>query len=185
MTPYARRLAEDFTRPLAVVISILLALVFSVRSYLDLHFLFVLLAFRFWVMSFILCNRFPADKSVRLHQRIFANVSKCIPYFYHAPLASAPRVLHTLADPLGIAGSLLSTWAMIDLGRRFGISPAKRGDVCRSGLYRWFRHPMYLGYAMVEFGLILLNRRNLPIFILSMSSYMIRARMEDKVLNHA
>jgi len=88
-----------------------------------------------------------------------------------------------MADPLSLVGAFLSTWAIIDLGRRFGVAPAKRGDICRTGLYRWFRHPIYLGYALVELGGMLLNRSNLPIFILSMGLLVLRAHMENKIVN--
>lgn len=184
MSPYLKRLSEDPSRPLALLFSIAMALAFSVRFCHEPHFLFLLLAFRFWVMSGFLSRRLPPEKPILFHQRVVAYFSKFVPWLYHAPSPLAPRLLHAVADPLGIAGALLSTWALMNLGRQFGISPARRGEVCRSGAYRWFRHPIYLGYAAVEAGGVLLNRSNFPIFVLSMGTLLIRAHMEDKILKN-
>jgi len=180
--PYFRRLAEDMTRPVALLTSIVFALAFSIRFY-RAHSLFnFLLAFRFWAMSGFLSNRLPADQSVMLHQRLFAYFSKCIPFFYHASSPAASGLIRAIAGPLALAGSLLSTWALFDLGRRFGVAPARRGDICRTGAYRWLRHPIYLGYAMVELSGTLLNHLNLPIFLVSMGTLALRAHMENRVL---
>jgi len=185
LTSYFHKLALDVTRPFALILNMVLALVFSFRFYQVHRLFFLLLAFRFWVISAFLSNRLPPEKAVLLHQRLFAYVSKFIPYFYHDASPLAPHLLRPVATFLELAGTVLSTWAVIDLGRRFGVAPAKRGAVCRTGAYRWLRHPIYTGYAMLEFASTLLNRANLPIFALSMSTLFIRSRMEDKVLGEA
>jgi len=184
MEKYFKKLAADPTRPLALLFSIVMGLAFSVRFYKEPHFIYLLLAFRFWAMSVFLSQRLPPEKPVMFHQRAVAYFSKFIPFFYHGPSPSAPQIFHLISDSLGLTGALLSTWALISLGRRFGVSPARRGEVCRSGAYRWFRHPIYLGYAMVETGAVILNRSNFPLFILSMGTLVLRAHMEDQVLKN-
>ena len=63
----------------------------------------------------------------------------------------------------------------------FGVSPANRGAV-RSGLYRYIRHPMYMGYVIAEFGFVLLNPTNLIIWVISVGLYFARTKIEDRAL---
>jgi len=53
-----------------------------------------------------------------------------------------------------LGGQLLSLWASITLGRRFGLFAEVRG-LCIGGPYRFFRHPMYVGYGFQYLGLAL------------------------------
>jgi protein-S-isoprenylcysteine O-methyltransferase Ste14 len=82
---------------------------------------------------------------------------------------------------ISIIGFSISTLALIELGNSFGVSPANRGMIS-SGVYRFTNHPMYLGYAISEFGCVLLNPLNVIIYILSMSLYYLRAQSESKIL---
>jgi protein-S-isoprenylcysteine O-methyltransferase Ste14 len=63
-----------------------------------------------------------------------------------------------LPNPLGmsllLAGMLLSLWAVLSLGRKFGVFAEVRG-ICSIGPYRFLRHPMYTGYALQYVGLAL------------------------------
>lgn len=60
------------------------------------------------------------------------------------------------ATVLMIAGLAISFGAKLSLRRSFGIVAANRG-VKRTGLYAMVRHPMYLGYFLVNGGMVLLN----------------------------
>ncbi len=60
------------------------------------------------------------------------------------PLASYPDVVPAWLLPFGLAGYALTMWALLALGKSFGIGPADRGLV-KHGPYRIVRHPMYLG----------------------------------------
>ena len=79
-------------------------------------------------------------------------------------------------------GFLIVTLATIELGQRLGVSPAKRGEVCSSGVYRYLNHPMYVGYALAELGVVLLNPQNAGFFAISISLYILRARAESCIL---
>ena len=90
------------------------------------------------------------------------------PLDWALPLAAsaAPQLLVAVSTPpmapgwlaLGAmaSGGLLSLFAIIVLGRSFGIFPANRG-VKRWGPYALVRHPMYLGYALWQLGFVLAN----------------------------
>ncbi|MDP3737972.1 MAG: isoprenylcysteine carboxylmethyltransferase family protein [Hyphomonadaceae bacterium] len=60
------------------------------------------------------------------------------------------------ATVLMLAGLAISLGAKLSLRRSFGVVAANRG-VKRTGLYAVVRHPMYLGYFLVNGGMILLN----------------------------
>jgi protein-S-isoprenylcysteine O-methyltransferase Ste14 len=68
---------------------------------------------------------------------------------------------------LVIIGFLLATLATIELGDSMGVSPAYRGKVCRTGIYRWVKHPMYLGYAIADFSWVLVSPLNSIIYVVS------------------
>jgi len=53
----------------------------------------------------------------------------------------------------GAMGIALATWAIIALGRSFGIFVAVRSVVLR-GPFRFVRHPMYCGYIIGSIGLL-------------------------------
>lgn len=111
-----------------------------------------------------------------------AFVSSSMPFFYMRtwnPIAGAASGL--IASLLAIAGFLIATLALIDLGTAFGFSPAVRSDRVTTGLYRYTRHPMYCGYVISEAGWILLNPLNALIFSASAALYWIRALREERI----
>jgi len=185
MKAYWDSLQADLSRPFALFFSIAFAAIFSQRFLVTHAMIFLLLAFRFWLMSVFVANRFPPAKPVPLVQRGIAYASKSVPFFYHNPLLNTAGSPFLFGDTLALAGALLSTWGVIDLGRRFGIAPAKRGEVCRSGVYRWLRHPIYAGYALLELDCVFLNPANLVIYLISMASLVVRSYLEDRVLQEA
>ena len=64
-------------------------------------------------------------------------------------LLVVPQGVRLISDPISLAlivtGSAVSLAAKAFLGRSFGMVAANRG-VKDSGIYRFVRHPMYLGY---------------------------------------
>ncbi len=61
-----------------------------------------------------------------------------------------------LSGALLWVGAALTIAAKLSLNTRFGVVPANRGVQSR-GAYRMVRHPMYLGYLVVEAGYVLQN----------------------------
>jgi len=68
--------------------------------------------------------------------------------------------------------------ALIELGRSFGVTPANRGKIS-TGVYEFSNHPMYLGYAISEFGVLILNPLNILIYIISIRLYIFRSKKEN------
>ncbi len=114
---------------------------------------------------------------------VVAYISSAMPFVYFSALLPISRLNFIAVNLLSVVGFALSTLALFDLGKSFGVSPANRGKI-NSGVYRLLRHPMYTGYAIAEFGFILLNPLNVIIYCLSMSLYFFRARKESQALNN-
>jgi protein-S-isoprenylcysteine O-methyltransferase Ste14 len=96
-------------------------------------------------------------------------------------------------DPLGsfellygglqVAGVLLAAYAVISLGRSFGIVAANRG-IRTGGPYRFERHPLYSAYILTETGYLLENPsvRNWCLFGVVMAFQAVRIVEEERTL---
>jgi protein-S-isoprenylcysteine O-methyltransferase Ste14 len=142
---------------------------------------FGLLVVRDLAASWFLISRKPSKgKTTSRISEVLAYLSSVWPFIYFDSGRSLPEA-GLISSILAIVGFTVSTLALFDLGSSFGVSPADRG-VVRTGLYRYVRHPMYLGYGISEFGFIFLNPLNAIIYCLSMSFYLIRAKLEGSIL---
>lgn len=142
---------------------------------------FLLLVLRDFTAGYFFLKRNVAHEKAALVPSVLAYVSSAMPLLYLGPVG-ASKALFLGADLLFIVGFLMVAFATLELGTSIGISPANRGLV-RSGIYRYVKHPMYLGYVISEVGLVLLNPLNLMIFGISVSLYFIRSKLENKILN--
>ncbi len=82
-----------------------------------------------------------------------------------------------------LTGAAISFLAKIFLGRSFGIVPANRG-VKRYGVYRFVRHPMYLGYILNQLGFLLFffSLYNVAVYTVAWIAFWLRAKEEEKFL---
>ncbi len=141
---------------------------------------FLLLVLRDFAAGYFFLKRKPAKNQATLFPSLLAYVSAATPLLYFSP-TEVSSVLLPMSDFLAILGFLLVAFATLELGTSIGISPANRGLV-RSGIYRYIKHPMYTGYIISEIGLILLNPTNIWVFVLSITLYLERSRMESSIL---
>lgn len=147
---------------------------------------FALTMFRDVVAAgYLLTRRPPVGAQVaRANGRgiaLLAYVSSLIPLFYFGPVEDVSQGLQLASDFLIIGGYALSTLALLELGRSFGVSPANRGRVA-SGVYRLMSHPMYIGYALAELGLVFLNPWNWFLYVSASALYVARALFEFRIL---
>jgi len=115
-------------------------------------------------------------------------------YFLWIPLFSLSIQTSHLLDVLGLilyaAGCLFMLWARRTLGKMWGISTSQQvklfddHQIIQSGPYAFVRNPMYFGWAVAMFGLILLYPvwMVLLMFLLSMVTFIGRAYREDAAL---
>ena len=130
--------------------------------------------------------------SLSSNQRLVLNV--LIPSFYFVPLAVAyfspkhfgfgHRWLVHSGLWIGVGGMVIWMLSIWHLGSSFATLPGAKALVCR-GIYRFIRHPMYLGISATVFGLTLacgsvFGMVYLIIVILPLN--FVRSRMEDQVL---
>ena len=142
---------------------------------------FILLMIRELTAVFFFLRRRAALAQSSKLVSMLSYFSSALPLFYLAPLGSASVFLISISHLFSIVGFLIATLATLELGNRMAVSPAVRGERCRSGVYRYFRHPMYTGYVLAEFGLVLSNPMNLLLFAASIAGYWLRSKKEDEL----
>jgi protein-S-isoprenylcysteine O-methyltransferase Ste14 len=94
--------------------------------------------------------------------------------------ALAPEVM-TIA--LSGAGLVIVVLGKLSIGRSFGLAPANRGIVS-TGLYKFVRHPIYLGYLVTHLGFAIANPAGWNLFVLVAAdvALMLRAVREEQTL---
>jgi protein-S-isoprenylcysteine O-methyltransferase Ste14 len=163
------------------VIMFIFALIAAYRWHTSGLIFFALLVVRDLAASWFLISRKPSkEKNDSRLSEVLAYVSSACPFIYLNSMHSLPQA-GLVSSILAIIGFAISTLALFDLGGSFGVSPANRG-VVRTGLYRYVRHPMYSGYAISELGFVFLNPVNLIIYCISIGFYLLRAKLESKIL---
>jgi protein-S-isoprenylcysteine O-methyltransferase Ste14 len=82
-----------------------------------------------------------------------------------------------------LIGITFTQISRVYLGRRFGLLPANRGIVS-SGPFRWMRHPIYSGWAILTIGFLMAypNVRNIAMFVISIPFMVWRISLEEEHL---
>lgn len=171
---------RDYQRFVAAFVMLAFAAI-SFYRWTETHLLFfILVIVRDLLASFFFCKRKEAEKKSSKWIALFSYVSAGIPLCYlGASTDSASLIL--ASNILSIVGFLLVALATLELGTSIGISPVKRKRIS-TGVYKWIRHPMYLGYGVSEFGFCLINSLNVVLFIFSIVFYALRVRYENSIL---
>ena len=85
---------------------------------------------------------------------------------------------------VGLSGIALWMMAMLHLGESLAVLPGGERLVTR-GVYRYFRHPVYMGIDMTLFGLFLAVGSTVGMiyfFVVVVPLNIIRSRLEEKAL---
>ena len=143
---------------------------------------FALLFCREIFLAVLFMKRISTRRQGSAFQTYIAYGSTILPLFYVSPGAPILAWVGLTASILAIIGFSIATFAAIELGSRMGVSPAARGERCMTGVYRWFRHPMYAGYIIAESGWTLIHPVNIVLFAVSFMGYGTRAQAEDILL---
>jgi protein-S-isoprenylcysteine O-methyltransferase Ste14 len=82
-----------------------------------------------------------------------------------------------------VIGPMIALWGLLHLGRSFGVFVTVR-KVVLTGPYQWTRHPMYLGWVCVCFGVALANFSIAYLLLVAMhiSLLLYRAHLEETQL---
>jgi protein-S-isoprenylcysteine O-methyltransferase Ste14 len=94
--------------------------------------------------------------------------------------AAVPDVLTVMITGLGL---IFVVVGKLTLGRSFGLAPANRG-VVSTGVYRFVRHPIYVGYLIAHVGFLIAHPLTWNLVILPAAdiALLLRARCEERTL---
>ena len=134
------------------------------------------------IIAFLLFPRKAAPISMKPADHAVAVAGTLLPLLV-TPGAAAPLVNPAFCAVLMLAGIAIHLGAKLSLRRSFGILPADRG-IKAGGLYRLVRHPMYLGYFLVQLGLLLSGPGlwNIAVIALCWVCILLRIAAEERVL---
>lgn len=97
-----------------------------------------------------------------------------------ADVAGSPEQFTLTLMALGL---MVVVAGKVSLGRSFGLTPANRG-VVSSGVYRFLRHPIYLGYLLTHVGFVIANPAvwNMVLLAIADVALILRACREERTL---
>jgi protein-S-isoprenylcysteine O-methyltransferase Ste14 len=142
----------------------------------------LLLASEALVVVLTVFRRAPMAVDRSLRARLLTTLAMMGPPFVVA-VRSAPFIPDALSASVGAVGLVVVIAGKLSLGRSFGLIPANRGIVS-SGLYRFVRHPIYLGYLITHVAFVAANVNVWNIVLLTTSdiALLARALCEEKTL---
>lgn len=141
----------------------------------------VFLAMQSGLIVYRIMERDKAKREASLGWRITSWASAMLPL---AALPDGTQVIQTWASTiLAVVGLSLAIWALVNLGRAFGIAPADRGLVT-SGPYRWLRHPAYAGEVLSVLGYVLgsVSMGNAVVLLVLAVSLLARIMVEERMI---
>ena len=99
------------------------------------------------------------------------------------PMSGAAIAPESLTIAVAAVGLMIVVLGKLSLGRSFGLAPANRG-VVSTGMYRFMRHPIYLGYLITHIGFVAANPAdwNLVVLFAADLALMFRAVCEERTL---
>lgn len=105
---------------------------------------------------------------------------------FSGPIGSAMALLLALSGLLiAVAGALLVARARADLGQAWSLAPMADAGLVTGGAYRFVRHPIYLGFALLAAGQALAFA-SWPSFLIVLCgmvpTFLWRARAEERLL---
>lgn len=136
-----------------------------------------LLAAQSGLMAWLLVTRCSQASEASWPQKLIAWISALL------PLALRIHGETLVGQVIAGLGLLLVLWAMITLGRSFGIAPADRGLI-KNGPYRFVRHPMYLGELISLAGAVIgaPSIWNIVLMIVLLLSLLLRIQWEERAV---
>jgi protein-S-isoprenylcysteine O-methyltransferase Ste14 len=142
----------------------------------------LLLASEALVVVFTVLRRAPAVVDRSLRARLLTILAMMGPPLVR-PAALTPLVPDAATVAVSVVGLLIVIGGKLSLGRSFGLIPANRGIVS-TGLYRFVRHPIYLGYLITHFAFVAANPTTWNISLLAAADFALLARAvcEEKTL---
>jgi protein-S-isoprenylcysteine O-methyltransferase Ste14 len=130
------------------------------------------------------CLRRPATVvDGRAVARFVTTVSMIAPLLMR-PSQNTPLLPEAFAALLASIGLVIVVAGKMSLGYSFGLLPANRGVIER-GLYRFVRHPIYLGYLMTHIPFLATHPSgwNIAVLLTGDVLLIVRALFEERTLS--
>jgi protein-S-isoprenylcysteine O-methyltransferase Ste14 len=142
----------------------------------------LLLASEALVVVLTVFRRAPAIVDRSLRARLLTTIAMMGPPLV-IPSSATPLVSDAVTVGVCAVGLLVVIVGKLSLGRSFGLIPANRGIVS-SGLYRFVRHPIYLGYLITHVAFVAANPTvwNFALLVVADIALMARAVCEEDTL---
>lgn len=142
----------------------------------------LLLASEALVVVFTMIRRPAGTVDRTLNARILTMFSTFAPQLVR-PASLNPLAPESVTLLLSGIGLIVVVLGKLSLGRSFGLTPANRG-VVSNGVYRFARHPIYLGYLLTHVGFAIANPLGWNLFILAAAdvTLLLRAIREEQTL---
>jgi protein-S-isoprenylcysteine O-methyltransferase Ste14 len=142
----------------------------------------LLLASEALVVALTLVRRSAASVDRTLKARALTIIATFGPPLVR-PMSVAALAPESLTIPISAIGLMVVVLGKLSLGRSFGLTPANRG-VVSTGLYRFVRHPIYLGYLITHVGFVVANPADWNLLVLAGTdaALLLRARCEEQTL---
>lgn len=110
-------------------------------------------------------------------------INIAVAYFYPNTI-NLSFVFILIGIPISIVGIIIWILSYFHLGKSFGVLPQKQKRVTK-GLYRYVKHPMYIGIFLTFLGLSLVKLSALGLiflFLIITPILILRAKFEDEKL---
>lgn len=116
---------------------------------------------------------------------VVVTVVGTVPGFLYSPDGVQRLIPEWAGAALLLVGIAVELSAKLALGRQFAALPSQRGDIVVRGPYRLLRHPMYLGYVIIETGFLLPNFsvRNAVVLVVLIGLRVYRILAEERLLS--
>jgi len=142
----------------------------------------LLLASESLVVALTLVRRSAATVDRTLKARALTVIATFGPPLVR-PMSVAALAPESLTVVISAIGLIIVVLGKLSLGRSFGLTPANRG-VVSTGLYRYVRHPIYVGYLITHVGFVIANPADWNLIVLAGTdiALLLRAQCEERTL---
>ena len=111
-----------------------------------------------------------------------------IQYFWHGPTLFSSEIVKVLGIGVAILGVYIRGQSMKKLGKKYTMVVSIRDDheIIKDGIYKYIRHPGYLGQYLFLLGYVLLFQSvwGLIVYVLWGIGQLYRINIEEKVLEN-
>jgi len=148
----------------------------------EINFFSAIIFIRLAIVVYCFLIREMPTKRAPTYQIIFAWIATFIPTLMNWQVNN--ELYGLVGEIIAVSGMVMFIFTCLELGKSFGVSPAKRSPVS-SGIYSFIGHPMYWSHVVLEIGILVASpsKWNFAIAGVTWASYLLRAHWEKQLLS--